>query len=225
MARPFAPLPHVPDHPELEREVLDRWRQNWNPWYHNFDVQLDAKPHDVRVEWDPNGGYIALLHSDPLPDATLYRILDRARFAPSGGNRQGWRVIVVEDPARRVELRDLYLPRWRAYTTLHWDQGGWEATIANTYIPGVTDIGVGGIVFATSTTLKAVRVASYTTWDLSAGYTFRNLAKGLRFMVGVNNIADRMPPRAPQAFPDNNADVATYSPIGRLWYATVSVKF
>jgi isoleucyl-tRNA synthetase len=27
MARPFAPLPHVPDHPALEREVLDRWEQ------------------------------------------------------------------------------------------------------------------------------------------------------------------------------------------------------
>jgi isoleucyl-tRNA synthetase len=25
MARPFAPLPHVPDHPALEREVLQRW--------------------------------------------------------------------------------------------------------------------------------------------------------------------------------------------------------
>jgi alpha-D-xyloside xylohydrolase len=56
------------------REVLDRWRQNWNPWYHNFDVQLDAKPHDVRVEWEPNGGYIALLHSDPLPDADRHSL-------------------------------------------------------------------------------------------------------------------------------------------------------
>src|SRR3954470_17118785 len=27
MARPFAPLPHVPDHPALERDVLDRWDQ------------------------------------------------------------------------------------------------------------------------------------------------------------------------------------------------------
>ena len=26
---------------------------------------------------------------DELPDATLYRILDNARFAPCGGNRQG----------------------------------------------------------------------------------------------------------------------------------------
>ena len=26
---------------------------------------------------------------DPVPDETIYRILDHARFAPSGGNRQG----------------------------------------------------------------------------------------------------------------------------------------
>jgi nitroreductase len=52
---------------------------------------------------------------DPVPREMLLRALDAARFAPSGGNRQGWRVIVVEDPARRVALRDLYLPRWRAY--------------------------------------------------------------------------------------------------------------
>ena len=32
---------------------------------------------------------------DPLPDALLYRILDAARFAPSGGNRQGTRVILI----------------------------------------------------------------------------------------------------------------------------------
>ena len=34
---------------------------------------------------------------DEIPDETLYRILDNARFAPSGGNRQGGRVIVVKD--------------------------------------------------------------------------------------------------------------------------------
>ena len=34
---------------------------------------------------------------DPVPDEVLSRILGAARFAPSGGNRQGWRVIVVRD--------------------------------------------------------------------------------------------------------------------------------
>ena len=41
---------------------------------------------------------------DPLPDATLARILDHARFAPSGGNRQGWHVIVVRERATREAL-------------------------------------------------------------------------------------------------------------------------
>jgi nitroreductase len=52
---------------------------------------------------------------DPVPREALLRVLDAARFAPSGGNRQGWRVLVVEDPERRRALRDLYLPHWRAY--------------------------------------------------------------------------------------------------------------
>lgn len=46
---------------------------------------------------------------------TIYEILDDARFAPSGGNRQAWHVIVVDDPARRLALRDLYLDGWHDY--------------------------------------------------------------------------------------------------------------
>jgi nitroreductase len=45
--------------------------------------------------------------ADPLPDEALGKILDNARFAPSGGNRQGWRLIVVRDPATRRALGDL----------------------------------------------------------------------------------------------------------------------
>ena len=52
------------------KQVLERWRQNWNPWYHNFDLNLAAgKAADLRIEWEPNSGYIALLHNDPRPDA------------------------------------------------------------------------------------------------------------------------------------------------------------
>ncbi len=57
------------------REVLSKWRQNWNPWYHNFNLELAAgQPHDIRVEWEPNGGYIALLHNDPRPDADRHSL-------------------------------------------------------------------------------------------------------------------------------------------------------
>ncbi len=57
-------------------------------------------------------------HPDPVPDDVLERLLDTARFAPSGGNRQGWRVIVVKDPAARAALRDIYLEGWYEYLAI-----------------------------------------------------------------------------------------------------------
>jgi nitroreductase len=54
----------------------------------------------------------------PVPDDVLARVLDSARFAPSGGNVQGWRVVVVADPAKKRALRDLYLPPWYDYLSL-----------------------------------------------------------------------------------------------------------
>jgi len=53
--------------------------------------------------------------ADAVPDALLHRILDHARFAPSGGNRQGWRVIVVRDPATKGALADLSAPAAKRY--------------------------------------------------------------------------------------------------------------
>ncbi len=50
-----------------------------------------------------------------VPDAAVWRVLDAARFAPNGGNRQAWKVVVVKDPRRRRGLRDLYLPGWYEY--------------------------------------------------------------------------------------------------------------
>lgn len=50
---------------------------------------------------------------EDLPDEVLYRILDNARFAPSGGNRQGQKVIVVRDPERKKKLGELCWPAMR----------------------------------------------------------------------------------------------------------------
>jgi nitroreductase len=52
---------------------------------------------------------------EPVPDDVLYGVLDTARFAPNGGNRQAWHVIVVRAPELRAGLRDLYLPGWYEY--------------------------------------------------------------------------------------------------------------
>jgi nitroreductase len=60
-------------------------------------------------------GAVREFEDEPLDDATLYRVLDTARFAPNGGNRQAWRVIVVKDPELRRSIRDSYLPGWYEY--------------------------------------------------------------------------------------------------------------
>jgi nitroreductase len=52
---------------------------------------------------------------EPVPDEVVERLLDNARFAPNGGNRQAWRVVIVADPTIRRGLRDLYLTPWAQY--------------------------------------------------------------------------------------------------------------
>jgi len=52
---------------------------------------------------------------EPVPDDALHRIVDNARFAPSGGNRQGWRIINVSDPAKKDRLTELSLPTATRY--------------------------------------------------------------------------------------------------------------
>jgi nitroreductase len=53
--------------------------------------------------------------AEPVDDSTIAAILDTARFAPSGGNRQPWRVAVVNDVALRRTLADLMRPVWEDY--------------------------------------------------------------------------------------------------------------
>jgi nitroreductase len=45
---------------------------------------------------------------DPIPYPAQARILDAAIRAPSGGNTQGWRFILVDDPAVKDQLGPLY---------------------------------------------------------------------------------------------------------------------
>jgi nitroreductase len=54
----------------------------------------------------------------PVDDATVARVLDTARFAPSGANAQAWRIVVLKDPERRRRLKDLYLKGSRDYLAL-----------------------------------------------------------------------------------------------------------
>ena len=53
-----------------------------------------------------------------VDDAVLARVLDTARFAPSGANAQAWRIVVIKDPDKRRRLRDSYLRGSKDYLAM-----------------------------------------------------------------------------------------------------------
>ncbi len=55
------------------------------------------------------------LRPDPVPDDVLRRVLEAATWAPTGGNRQPWRIVLVKDRAKKERLGELYSRSWKAY--------------------------------------------------------------------------------------------------------------
>jgi nitroreductase len=55
------------------------------------------------------------LKPDPIPDAVIHRVVEAATWAPTGGNRQPWRIIVVKDAARKAGLGKLYRQVWSGF--------------------------------------------------------------------------------------------------------------
>lgn len=60
-------------------------------------------------------GSVREFTDEPVPDELVADILDDARFAPSGGNRQPWRVVSVRDAETRRLLGELTQPIWNEY--------------------------------------------------------------------------------------------------------------
>ncbi|MCL4685811.1 nitroreductase family protein [Myxococcota bacterium] len=59
------------------------------------------------------------LRPDPIPDDVLRRVLEAATWAPTGGNVQPWRIVVVRDREKKQRLGSLYAEHWSAYTATH----------------------------------------------------------------------------------------------------------
>ncbi len=54
---------------------------------------------------------------DPIPEAVLERVLRAATCAPTGGNAQPWRVLVLKDPERKRALAEHFEPTWAIYSS------------------------------------------------------------------------------------------------------------
>ncbi|MGH8298421.1 MAG: TIM-barrel domain-containing protein [Steroidobacteraceae bacterium] len=97
------------------RLAIDAWRQNWNPWFRDFSVEMSpGKPLALRLEWDREGGYLALLHRPPRPEAERQRL---SLFSEAGQAIdyyfiRGASLDQVIGGYRYVTGRAVLLPRW-----------------------------------------------------------------------------------------------------------------
>jgi len=62
---------------------------------------------------------IRRLKPDPIPDDVLGRIMQAAVWAPSGGNQQPWRIVMVCDGAPKARLAELYQKRWSRFAEVY----------------------------------------------------------------------------------------------------------
>jgi nitroreductase len=53
------------------------------------------------------------LKTDPVSDEDLWKILQTATMAPSGGNRQPWNFIVIKDAEKKRKIGAWYLDAWK----------------------------------------------------------------------------------------------------------------
>lgn len=62
------------------------------------------------------------LRPDPVPEEMLERVLRAASWAPTGGNAQPFRLILVRDRDAMAALGACYAARWRVYAQGHRDR-------------------------------------------------------------------------------------------------------
>lgn len=125
-----------------------------------------------------------------------------------------------EQTAGKASFFNGTIPRYRIYTYLDFSRGGWDATVANTWIPALTDDDDGE------------HIDPYYSYDASVSYTFSSSdpmflssLKGLKVTLGMNDIFNRQPSNDYDVFSTDNADISTYSPLGRTMFAELSYKF
>ncbi len=56
------------------------------------------------------------LKTDAVPQELIWKVLDAAIRAASGGNRQPWNFVVVTDAAKKQQIAEWYMDGWNAYT-------------------------------------------------------------------------------------------------------------
>ncbi|WP_324831657.1 TonB-dependent receptor [Pseudomonas saxonica] len=105
------------------------------------------------------------------------------------------------------------ISRWKHVLSGTWNLGAYRASLVNRFTSGYDD-------YDTET---HSRVASYTLWDISGGYTFD---KTVDLDVGIKNMFDRNPPFTNQTYNfQTRYDPRYADPMGRTFFARATYHF
>jgi len=105
------------------------------------------------------------------------------------------------------------IARWKHVLSGTWNLGAYRASLVNRFTSGYDD--------ADPETHS--RVASYTLWDISGGYTF---SKTLDLDAGIKNMFDRNPPFSNQSYNFQSGYDPRYAdPMGRTFFARATYHF
>jgi nitroreductase len=172
---------------------------------------------------------------DPLPDDVLERILDNARFSPSGGNRQGNRVIAVRDPQTREALIKLTVPATQRYIAqLRNGESPWNPlrpcrvdaeTIAKVDVPDRSPMRTAAVVLVVCVDLEVVAafdqdldrvglIAGASVYPFVWNILLAARNEGYGGVLTTNIVAAEPQVRELLAIPDNYA-IAAVLPLGK----------
>lgn len=131
---------------------------------------------------------------EEVTDREIAEVLDLARFAPSGGNRQGWKVVVVRDRERKRAVLEAGIPALRRYVA----ERAAGHNPANTIIPSsVTDEQVAAVPdealdwfrgLANAPVLLVVGVDLSVVASVDAGLDRVGVASGASIYPFVHNV-------------------------------------
>ena len=80
------------------------------------EIDIEGIGEEIRLlEGIRTARAIRRLRSDPVPRALIRKVCDAGTFAPSGGNRQPWVFVAVDDADKRRWIADRYRPIFESY--------------------------------------------------------------------------------------------------------------
>lgn len=197
------PETEIFDHPDLYGDRLAR----------RADGSIDYvdTPYDNLGKTKTNGVDLALSYSFPETRFGHFGLdmtgtyVDRYDYQQEKGGAYHDRVGTYSG--------DQVVFRWKHLVTGSWNKGPWRAALTNRYQTGYQD----------QDTSTHSRVASWSLWDLSAGYTWR---KNLDIDVGLRNAFDKEPPFTNQNYNfQSGYDPRYFDSLGRTLFARTTYRF